>query len=66
MKHWLLIVFALAAQLGAASLTAEELVPEDQCVLELDLPEGATAKIGGKDNGNQRRIVLSYAEPNEH
>ena len=44
------------------NLTAKELIPEDECVLELDLPKGATAEIDGKDYGTGRTIAFRSIE----
>jgi hypothetical protein len=33
----------------------DETVPDDQCVLQLDLPEGATVVADGRDYGASRR-----------
>lgn len=35
---------------------ADSLVPEDTCILELELPPGATASVDGRDYGEKRRL----------
>lgn len=49
-----IVALALLAALGAAA--EEPLVPEDTCILELQLPEGATVSIDGRDYGTKRRL----------
>ncbi|HVX61939.1 MAG TPA: WD40 repeat domain-containing protein, partial [Pirellulales bacterium] len=35
---------------------ASSLVPEDTCILELELPAGATTSVDGRDYGDKRRL----------
>ena len=58
-----LIAFAMSLIAGAGAHGSDELVPEDECVLELDLPLGATVTIDGADFGSQDRIVWQNVEP---
>lgn len=40
-----------------------ELIPEDACVLQLSLPEGATVNLDGQDYGKQRRLEYNNLQP---
>ena len=42
-----------------------ELVPEDTCIVELTLPEGATVTVDGEDCGTRRRFVYEPLTPGE-
>jgi len=58
LNHSLLILLALLliSDRGAEA-QSDEVVPEDSCVLELDLPDGATVTIDGRDYGTKRRMA---------
>ncbi len=43
---------------------ADEVVPEDTCVVELNLPEGSTVEVDGTDHGTQREFEYQPVEPN--
>lgn len=40
----------------------EEEVPEGTCILELNLPDGATVNVDGRDYGTKRRITYTSLE----
>jgi hypothetical protein len=48
---------------GQAQEQAEQMVPEDQAVLEVQLPPGAKLEISGKDMGSQRRFTFRPLTP---
>lgn len=41
----------------------DKLVPEDTCILELTLPEGATVKVDSRDYGTKRWLTYSDLQP---
>ena len=43
-------------QAVAADAPLSSLTPEDACILELELPPGATASVAGRDYGERRRL----------
>ena len=51
------MIAAVAATLVAATAIAEELVPEDECVLELDLPPGTEVELDGQSYGNRQHFL---------
>tara|TARA_R100001143_G_C3342533_1_gene125032 strand:+ start:1106 stop:1354 length:249 start_codon:yes stop_codon:yes gene_type:complete len=56
-----LVLFLLILSNGFA-FAENDLVPEDECILELTLPEGASVKVDGEDYGTQREITFSPLE----
>ena len=58
----LFLLFGVAASLPqmtrAADQAAEE-IPEGTCILELNLPNGATVKVDNRDYGTKRRLTYS-------
>ena len=42
-----------------------ELVPEDACIVELTLPDGATVTVDGEDCGTRQRFVYEPLTPGE-
>ena len=64
------VFFALCVSLSMAISVAanaaaetEELIPEDTCIVELTLPEGATVTVDGKECGTRRRFVYESLIP---
>ena len=48
---------------GQAAGKGAELIPEDTCIVELTLPEGATVTVDGEDYGAQRKFVYERLTP---
>lgn len=42
---------------------AEEVVPEDTCIVEMSLPDGATVSVDGRDYGTNRTLTFRSLEP---
>ena len=62
--HRLLILLALLLISGrGAEAQSDDVVPEDSCILELDLPAGATVTIDGRDYGTKRRMTFGSLDP---
>jgi WD40 repeat protein len=59
----LLIAMALFVAVSPLSEADEELVPDDTCYVELELPPGATVRVGTKDHGAKRRITFRPLTP---
>ena len=52
------LILAFLISIAAPARAADDIVPEDSCVLELDLPAGATVTIDGRDYGTKRKMTF--------
>jgi len=64
----LFLLFTVAAslpQIARAADQAAEQIPEDTCILELNLPAGATVTVDGHDYGTKRRLTYEGLQPSK-
>jgi len=48
---------------ATAQDTNQDQIPDDTCILELDLPTGSTALVDGRDYGQKRRLTYKGLQP---
>ncbi len=60
---WVLINLVIFTATSVLTFAADELVPEDECVVELTLPEDSTVKLQGRDYGTRRMITYDSLTP---
>lgn len=58
----LVVSAGVATAISACGAESAGIVPEDTCILELTLPEGATVSVDGRDYGTKRTLTFRRLE----
>ena len=66
-RRFALVLLAILTLTSTGSLAQDlELIPEDECIFELDLPEGADVEIDRDSHGRQRRFNFKPLQPDRY